>query len=80
MSAPDLTWKRRGMWIDFTPETPAGETAWNTMAAQGGATILCFHRDAVVQQLRAAGYIVRKAGKPEPIGMTDDELLAALNA
>ena len=79
MSKPDLTYRARGIWIDFTPETPAGEDAYRQMVlVQGHATIFALHLDNVKQQLRAAGYIVRKAGKPKRATMSDDELLAAL--
>ena len=85
MKKPDLTYRndtRCGMFIRFMPETKAGEAAWRQMVKldpSGCCVFLAAHLPLIVQQLRGAGYTVAKA-KCEIVTMTDDELLAALNA
>lgn len=59
----DLEHITTGLFTRFIPCTPAGETAWRQMEAQGGAQILTAHLPAVLIQLRAAGYTVRRARK-----------------
>ena len=79
MSKPDITYVDEGLFVRFMPETPAGEAAWNTMAAEnGGACFLTIHLAAILQQLRAAGYTVRKQRREKSDGLSDDALLAAL--
>jgi hypothetical protein len=73
----DLTYTTSGMFTAFLPETKAGEDAWRVMNAQdNGDRILTVHLQAVLRQLRAAGYKVAKAKK---VVMGDiDEMLAEL--
>jgi hypothetical protein len=58
---PDLEHITSGLFTRFVPVTPAGETAWREMEAQGGAQILTAHLPQVLEQLRAAGYTTRRA-------------------
>jgi len=76
----DLTYITDGMSTRFIPQTTAGENAWRELAAQndGVATVFNFHAQAVIAQLRGAGYKVAKA-KREKVSMGEiDALLAEL--
>lgn len=78
----DLTYTTDGMFTRLYPETTAGENAWRELAEQndGVATVFNFHAQAVIAQLRVAGYKVAKA-KREKISMGEvDALLAELAA
>jgi hypothetical protein len=80
MSNPDLTYTIDGIFARFMPETSAGEMAWKQIVAvQGEASVFAWHFEPTLQQLRAAGYTVEPA-KPSTCTMTDDGILAALNA
>lgn len=84
MSNPDLTYSSDGLFVTFWPETPAGEDAWRVIAEQteGTGKVLFLHLSAVLQQLRAAGYCVRKR-KPErqdAYSHDDEALLRELEA
>ncbi|HTM78669.1 MAG TPA: hypothetical protein VL133_13695 [Devosia sp.] len=74
MAKPDLTYScADGIWTRFYPETPAGEDAWRVMAAadpQGVVAFLAGQVPPVLAQLKAAGYVVRKA-KPAVPGELD---------
>ena len=61
----DLKYKTSGIFTIFYPFTDAGETAWNDLAAQneGACTIFTAHLKSTLQQLRAAGYTVKKTTK-----------------
>lgn len=75
MAKPDLTYGPAGMFVAFYPETAAGEAAWAELAAHslGTAKFLPTQLDAIVAQLRAAGYRVAKA-KPVKLGDLDAAL------
>ena len=76
MKTVDLEYQRDGMFTIFHPTSSAGRVAWDQMREQkGGATVMAVHESAVINQLRAAGYIVRKS---KPIDTSDDELLEQL--
>lgn len=79
----DLTYRRSadGIFTTFLPNTPAGEKAWATMnATQGGegGKILAAHTEAVIQQIRDAGYTVSEDTTPPATPEEADALLAAL--
>jgi len=66
---PDLSYRRSadGLFTSFYPNTPAGKDAWETMnATQGGerGKVLATHTEAVIQQLRDAGYTVAEDTTP----------------
>lgn len=67
--APDLTYREDGLFVRFFAETPAGEAAWNVMAAKsdGSGAFLRAHRAAIVAQLRLAGLTVAKAAPFKPM-------------
>ncbi len=75
----DLTYRQTDdMFTSFFANTPAGIEAWNVMAKDNDGTgkVLTMHAKSVIQQLRAAGYTVRKENGAQD--MDDDELMAAL--
>lgn len=75
----DLTYRQTDdMFTSFFANTPAGIEAWNVMAKDNDGTgkVLTMHAKSVIQQLRAAGYTVRKENGAQDID--DDELMAAL--
>lgn len=76
----DLTYLRSGdgLFTTFFPNTPAGEKAWGEIAAKtdGTGKILAAHTEAVIQQIRDAGYTVAK----DTSGQTSDEEAGALAA
>jgi hypothetical protein len=78
MSKPDLTYSPSGMFVQFMPETPAGEEAWRELARLSDNTgkFLPGQVPGVLAQLRRAGFTVRKAPPHKPI--TPAELEAAL--
>lgn len=83
MAKPDLTYSAPdGIWTRFYPETPAGESAWRTMAEASPDGVVAFlphHVPAVIRQLRAAGFIVHKARPHKPLSAADlDAMLAEL--
>ncbi|HEJ4320062.1 TPA: hypothetical protein SL531_001349 [Pseudomonas aeruginosa] len=58
-----------GLFTAFFANTPAGQEAWNTMNATQGSEngkVLASHTDAVVKQLRDAGYTVAEDTSPLP--------------
>lgn len=75
---PDLTYScPDGIWTRFYPETPAGEDAYNVMAAadpQGVVAFLPLQVPGVIAQLRAAGLSVAKA---RPVKAGDLEAILA---
>ena len=74
----DLTYTVGDMFVTFYAETPAGETAWNQLAAQteGTGKVFTPQLSATLSQLRAAGYIVRMS--PKEKALHGDALLSAL--
>ncbi|KAB0579194.1 hypothetical protein F7Q92_15210 [Ideonella dechloratans] len=83
--APDLSYRRSadGLFTTFLPNTPEGEKAWRTMnATQGseGGKILAAHTDAVIQQIRDAGYTVAEDTSGPTTAEEADALAAALEA
>lgn len=81
MAKADLTYIDDGMFVRFFPEAAAGEDAWRLMAGEEGvAAFLAIHADAVIRDLRRAGYRVRKH-RPRPMSAAElDRLLADLAA
>ena len=75
----DLEYVACGFFVAFVPTTPAGDDAWRVLAAQTAGTgkVQANHLQTTLNQLRAAGYIVRKA-KPQKATIDDDALLDAL--
>ncbi len=81
MTTFDFEYRITGLFTSFLPNTPAGEDAWREMASKGHEAILSIHTGAVLAQLRAAGYSVRKALKPAKVTASEiDNLLAELGA
>lgn len=79
----DLTYScTDGFWTRFYPETPAGEEAYNVMAAADPNGVVAFLAPmvpGVLAQLRKAGYSVAKAKPAKPINDADlDAFLASL--
>lgn len=76
----DLEYKTEGMFTSFIPNTPEGEQIWKAIAAQneGVGKIFTFHLDSTLRQIRAAGYVVRKAKKVVLSDEAGDALLAEL--
>lgn len=73
----DLEYITTCLFTRFMPNTPAGEDAWRTMAAEtGNAAVLSIHAAAVIAQLRKAGYSVAKARKVDKGEI--DKILAEL--
>ena len=71
-----VEYQRNGMFTIFHPTSDAGRVPWDQMREQnGGATVMTAHEIAVINQLRAAGYVVRKS---KPVNTSDDELLEQL--
>lgn len=80
--APDISYRRSadGLFTTFLPNTPEGEKAWATMnATQGseGGKVMAVHTEAVIQQIRDAGYTVAEDTKPLP---SIEEVAAELEA
>lgn len=77
---PDLIYRRSadGLFTTFLPNTPEGENAWRTMNAtqnSEGGKVLASHTEAVIQQIRDAGYTVSEdASAP----VTTDEVDAMM--
>ncbi|MGJ7523752.1 hypothetical protein ACSFA0_24975 [Variovorax sp. LT1P1] len=72
--APDITYRAvDGLFTCFYPESKSGEGAWRVInATEGGegGKVLSPHAASVVDQLRAAGYIVAEA---VPLEMSEAE-------
>lgn len=77
MAKPDLTFANDGVFVTFYPETKAGEDAWRVMAEQmgGAARVYAQHFASVKAQLKAAGYVIRKATPP---AQSIDDILVEL--
>ena len=79
MKTFDLEYVTTGLFTRFIPHTKAGEDAWREMAAHDAVSIFTMHKAAVLAQLRAAGYSVRRAPKRAPVTALEiDNLLAEL--
>ena len=79
MKTFDLEYITTGLFTRFIPHTLAGEDAWREMASHDATSIFTMHKGAVLAQLRAAGYSVRKAPKAKPVTAQEvDQLLAEL--
>ena len=74
----DLQYSTSGLFAFFITLTAAGETAWRAIAKQteGTGKVFAGHLPGTLTQLRAAGYVVRKATKPAQT--LDDALLDEL--
>ncbi len=79
MVKPDLTFTNDGVFVTLYAETEAGKDAWRVMAEQMGgvARIYSLHFASVKAQLKAAGYVIRKATKP---AQSIDDILDELDA
>jgi endonuclease III len=75
----DFAYRTDGMFTLILPETPQAVEAWEAIAEQtdGTGKVLTAHLPAVMEQIRRAGYTIRKATAIEE---TDAELLDSLNA
>lgn len=83
MKQSDIEYYNDGLFIRFMPNTQDGVSVWNTIAADndGVAAVLAIHGEAVIRQIKAAGYSVSKARKVSMADINmDDELLAELEA
>lgn len=71
MKTADLTYRIDGMFTRFYAETESGVDAWNTIAKEneGVAVVFNHQRKSTIDQLRKAGYTVKKQ-----IKMTDKEV------
>jgi hypothetical protein len=80
MNMPDLEYMGDGILVAFMPKTPEGNAAWNELArmTDGTGKVFRVHLAATLQQLRAAGYVVRKARPSKASAPDDTALLAAL--
>ena len=79
----DLIYYTDKIFTRFLPETDAGVIAYNQMAEQQScktATVFNFEAAKVIAQLKKAGYTVSKAKKPKTWTVSDDDLLAELQA
>jgi hypothetical protein len=79
---PDFTYRTStdGLFVSLLPESPAAVAIWNDQIAPqtgGRGKIFAPHWPQVLEQLRAAGYSVRKASS-RASKMSDAKLLAAL--
>lgn len=59
----DIEYIDDGMFITFVPNTPEGEQVWRQLAesTDGTGKVFAIHAKQVVQDMRKAGYTVRKA-------------------
>lgn len=74
----DLSYTSDGMFTTFLPNTKAGESAWNTIAAEDGTgKVPNQHAASVIQQLKDAGYSV---GEQTAQSEVSDEELSSLMA
>ena len=71
----DLSYTQDGMFTQFIPNTPAGESAWRTMHEKNATAVLNIHAKAVLKQLRDAGYTVAKA---KPVKLSHNDINAML--
>jgi len=78
----DLTYRHGSDGVTtFMPNTPEGDKVWREFFTQNHGTnyVLSIHAEDVANQLRAAGYTVAEAPKPEArTPQEDDALLEAL--
>ena len=70
----DIVYINQGLFTAFIPQTMAGEVVFNAMAADthGTGKVLSVHAEAVIQQIKQAGYTVGKA--PKVKALTADDL------
>ncbi|MGF6996768.1 hypothetical protein [Paraburkholderia sp. GAS32] len=74
----DISYKKDGLFTTFFADSQQGGTAVSDLMTQNGGSnkVLTIHADAVITQLRAAGYTVRKA---RPVSAKEvDSILAEL--
>jgi len=78
---PDITYCQSGEFVSFFPKTQQGHQAWNELAAytDGTGNFLPHEVKAVCDQLRRAGYRVRKTS-PQHSSRGDDLLLQQLQS
>lgn len=80
--ALDMTYRAvDGLFTCFYPESKAGEAAWSVInATEGseGGKVLTPHAASVVDQLRAAGYVVAEAAPLEMSAADEAALFAEL--
>lgn len=64
----DISYRHLGMFTLFMPESPEGETAWNELAeyTEDTGKVLRIHAKSTIDQLKRAGYTVKKAAKVKP--------------
>jgi hypothetical protein len=66
----DLIYIEKGLFTTFIPETDQGIELYNQLG--DNTTIITIHLKSVLQQIRKAGYSVKKAPKRKPV--TQEEL------
>lgn len=78
----DLEYRTEGMFTSFISNTKEGEHIWKEIAArnEGVGKISTFNLDSTLRQIRAAGYVVRKAKKVVLSDEAGDALLAEVEA
>lgn len=66
----DIEYIESGMFITFFPNTPEGEIVWGQLAeaTEGTGKVFAIHAKQVIQDMRKAGYTVRKA---KPVSKKD---------
>lgn len=63
--AADITYRRDGLFTSFCSGSSAGDKLMAQMMSQneGSAKVLSIHEAQTIAQIRARGYIVRRAAK-----------------
>ena len=77
MAKADLHYITDSMFVTFIPNTDAGEQAWASMLEQNEGSPKVFRHQfaSVRQQLKSAGFVVRKSPR---VTLSTDALLAEL--
>lgn len=59
----DIEYIEGGMFVTFVPNTTEGEHVWRQLAesTDGTGKVFAIHAKQVIQDMRKAGYTVRKA-------------------
>jgi hypothetical protein len=77
----DLTYLKQGLFTTFLPESKQGEEAWREIDKEHGTgKVFTIHLKQHLNQLRKAGYVVKKAKKSkETLGDIFKEMDQLLN-
>lgn len=71
----DMTYRKESLWTHFMPVSDAGIELFKQLLTSGDESVLSMHATGFINQMRRAGYVVKKARTSVERWTKEDELL-----